>query len=285
MEPLTNISVIRGLLQKYGFRFSKSLGQNFIINPSICPRIAQAGGAAPGVGVLEIGPGIGVLTRELAARAEQVVAVEIDRRLQPILEETLGEYANAKVIFEDVMQLDLASLIRREFRTGHLVVCANLPYYITSPILMRLLEQRLPIDAITVMVQKEAAARICAPPGTRQCGAISAAIWYYSTPGQLFPVSKGSFMPAPKVDSAVIQLKLHQTPPIHPDDLALFFRVVKAAFSQRRKSISNSLLQLGGPKPNLLEAIAEAGIDPAARAETLTLDQFADLSNAIGRIL
>ena len=170
MEPLTNRSVIRDLLQRHGFTFSKALGQNFIINPSICPRIAEQGGAAAGVGVIEIGAGIGVLTAELARRAGRVVCIEIDSRLLPILSETLADFSNVSIVNKDVLKVDLPALIAREFAGMEVVVCANLPYYITSPILMSLLEQRLPIRSITVMVQKEAAKRICALPGTREIG-------------------------------------------------------------------------------------------------------------------
>ena len=239
MEPLTNRSVIRDLLQRHVFTFSKALGQNFIINPSICPRIAEQGGAAAGVGVIEIGAGIGVLTAELARRAQRVVCIEIDSRLLPILSETLADFSNVSIVNKDVLKVDLPALIAREFAGMEVVVCANLPYYITSPILMALLEQRLPIRSVTVMVQKEAAQRICAPPGTRESGAISAAVWYYSQPRLLFPVSRGSFLPAPAVDSAVIRLDIRAAPPVAVADEALFFAVVRGAFGQRRKTILN----------------------------------------------
>ena len=186
MGRLTDRGVIRDVMERHGFTFSKSLGQNFIVNPSVCPRIAQEGGAAPGVGVIEIGAGIGVLTAELARRADKVVCVEIDRRLLPILAETLAEFSNITIVNADVMKTDLAALIAREFPGMEVVVCANLPYYITSPILMSLLEQRLPIRSITVMVQKEAAQRICALPGSREVGAVSIAVRYYSQPRVLF---------------------------------------------------------------------------------------------------
>ena len=208
MPTLTDPAVIKELLQRHGFSFSKALGQNFIINPSVCPRMAELGGVAPGVGVLEIGPGFGVLTAELCRRAEKVVAVELDDRLPPILAETLAEFHNVTIVPGDVMELDLSALIAEHFAGMPVVVCANLPYYITSPVIMRLLEQPLPIRSLTVMVQKEAAQRITAAPGTRECGAISAAVWYYSTPKLLFSVSRGSFLPAPAVDSAVIRLDI-----------------------------------------------------------------------------
>ena len=282
MEPLTNRTVIRQVMEKHGFTFSKALGQNFIVNPSVCPRIAEEGGAAPGVGVIEIGAGIGVLTAELARRAEKVVCVEIDSRLLPILDETLGEFTNVTILNEDVMKVDLADLIRREFPGLPVVVCANLPYYITSPILMSLLEQRLPIRSITVMVQREAARRICAQPGTREAGAISAAVRYYSEPGILFPVSRGSFLPAPEVDSSVIRLDVLPTPAVAVEDEALFFAVVRGAFGQRRKTVLNTLsAALGLAKDETRRILEAAGVSPGARAEELTLPQFGAIANQV----
>lgn len=282
MERLTDRSVIRAVMEKHGFTFSKSLGQNFIVNPSVCPRIAQEGGAAPGVGVIEIGAGIGVLTAELARRAQKVVCVEIDRRLLPILAETLAEFQNITIINADVMKTDLAALIAREFPGMEVVVCANLPYYITSPILMSVLEQRLPVRSVTVMVQKEAAQRICAQPGTRESGAISAAVRYYSQPRVLFPVSRGSFFPAPEVDSAVIRLDLHQTPPVQVADEAALFRVIRGAFGQRRKTVLNTLsAALELPKEEVRGLLERAGVPQTARAEALTLEQFAAIAGQL----
>ena len=193
MPALTDLSTIRSLCDRYGFSLSKGFGQNFIINPGVCPRIAESAGIGPDWGVLEIGPGIGVLTEQLAKRAAKVVSVEIDRRLFPLLDETLAGYGNVKIVEGDVLKVDLRALIRQEFAGRPVAVCANLPYYITSPILMRLLEERLPVENITVMVQREAAQRLCAPPGTRQAGAISYAVAYYASPRQLFTVQPGSF--------------------------------------------------------------------------------------------
>ena len=279
MGRLTDRGVIRDVMERHGFTFSKSLGQNFIVNPSVCPRIAQEGGDAPGVGVIEIGAGIGVLTAELARRADKVVCVEIDRRLLPILAETLAEFSNITIVNADVMKTDLAALIAREFPGMEVVVCANLPYYITSPILMSLLEQRLPIRSITVMVQKEAAQRICAQPGTRDSGAISAAVRYYSQPRVLFPVSRGSFLPAPEVDSAVIRLDLHPTPPVAVADEATLFRVIRGAFGQRRKTVLNTLsAALELPKEETRALLEQAGVPATARAEALTLEQFAAIA-------
>ncbi len=282
MGRLTDRGVIRDVMERHGFTFSKSLGQNFIVNPSVCPRIAQEGGAAPGVGVIEIGAGIGVLTAELARRADKVVCVEIDRRLLPILAETLAEFSNITIVNADVMKTDLAALIAREFPGMEVVVCANLPYYITSPILMSLLEQRLPIRSITVMVQKEAAQRICAQPGTRDSGAISAAVRYYSQPRVLFPVSRGSFLPAPEVDSAVIRLDLHPTPPGAVADEATLFRVIRGAFGQRRKTVLNTLsAALELPKEETRALLEQAGVPATARAEALTLEQFAAIAGGV----
>lgn len=280
---LTDITVIKELLNRHGFAFSKAMGQNFLINPAVCPRMAEECGAGPGVGVLEIGPGIGVLTAELAKKAERVAAVEIDRRLLPILTETLAGFQNAEVIHGDVLKLDLADLIKSRFSGLRCVVCANLPYYITTPIIMGLLEQRLPVESITVMVQREAADRLCARPGERASGAVSAAVWYYSEPQKLFSVSRGSFLPAPEVDSAVIRLMVRKTPPVQPKDEARMFRVVKAAFSQRRKTAANALSAgLGIPKSETLVHLAAIGLSESVRAERMTLSDFAALSDRLG---
>lgn len=281
MKRLTDISVVKDLLSRHGFTFSKALGQNFLINPSVCPRIAELGGAAPGVGVLEVGTGIGVLTAELARRAEKVAAVELDGRLLPVLKETLAEFDNVTVINDDILKVDLHELIQREFPGMEVVVCANLPYYITSPVIMKLLEKRLPIRAITVMVQKEAAARLCARPGTRDVGAVTIAVRYFSEPKQLFTVSRGSFMPAPKVDSAVIRLDVREPAPLGFDE-AFFFQTVRACFAQRRKTVVNSVsASLGFEKRETAEALRQCGLSPTARAEELKLEEFAALARTL----
>ncbi len=190
---LSNIGNIKAILSKHGFTFSKSLGQNFLINPSVCPRMAEYGGAEKGVGVIEVGPGIGVLTCELAKRADKVVSVELDKRLLPVLDETLSEFDNIKIVNDDILKIDLKKLIAEEFDGMEVVVCANLPYYITSPVIMKLLEDKLPIKALTVMVQKEAAQRICADVGTRQSGAVTVAVNYYAKPSMLFGVFQQDF--------------------------------------------------------------------------------------------
>lgn len=282
MENLTNISVVQELARRHGFHFSKGLGQNFLINPTVCPRIAELGNARPGFGVLEIGTGFGVLTAELAKRAEKVVAVEIDQRLLPVLDETLAEFDNVKIVLGDIMKLDVAALLRQEFGSLPIAVCANLPYYITSPILMMLLESRLPLTSITVMVQKEAAQRLCAQVGTRDAGAITVGVHYYGEARQLFPVSRGSFLPAPNVDSAVIRIDLHENP--HPEGLdeVFFFRMVKAGFSQRRKTLANSLASLLGiPKQTVYAALEEAGLASSVRIEQLNMEQLFALARLL----
>ena len=282
MDSLTDISAIREILNRHGFRFSKSLGQNFLINPAVCPRMARECGADGETGVIEVGPGIGVLTRELALRAKKVVAVELDRRLLPVLSETLDGFGNVSVISGDILKIDLNELVAREFPDGKAVLCANLPYYITSPVIMRFLEEHVPVSSLTVMVQKEAARRICAQPGNRECGAVSVAVRYYAEPEILFEVSRGSFLPAPKVDSTVIRLTLRRGPREEIEDEARFFALVKAAFAQRRKTLQNAVSSgLGIPKAEAARALSRAGIEQNARAEQLTMEQFAALSNSL----
>lgn len=279
MQKLSDISTIRAVLEKNGFHFSKALGQNFLINPSVCPRMAALSGAADCAGAVEVGPGIGVLTWELSQVAKKVVSIELDKRLLPVLDETLADCDNVKILNADVMKLDLRRMIEEEFPGGEVAVCANLPYYITSPVIMRLLEERLPVTSITVMVQKEAAERLCAHPGERACGAVSAAVWYYAEPEILFQVSRGSFMPAPNVDSAVIRLRIRKTPPVEVADEPFFFRIVRAAFAQRRKTAVNSIANtLGRSKQAVAAAFDAAGVPQNARAEALTLEDFAALT-------
>lgn len=281
MQNLWNPSVIRSILLRHNFKVSKQLGQNFLINPSVCPRIAEMG-CAQGSFAIEIGPGIGVLTAELAKRAEKVAAIELDARLLAVLQETLKDFDNVEIVHADVLKTDLKRLISEKSGGRPVCVCANLPYYITSPVLMRLLESHLPIQAITVMVQKEAAERICAAPGTRAAGAISLAAHYYSRPRFLFSVSKGSFYPPPKVDSAVIQLELLPGPPVDVPSEKEFFALIRAAFSQRRKMLVNPVSgAMGIPKAQLQESMRQAGIAPNARAEQLSLEDFAGLCRCL----
>jgi len=285
MEGLSNISTVKSVMAKHHMDFSKSLGQNFLVNPAVCPRIAEEGILGEEYGVIEIGTGIGVLTNELAKRAKKVVGIEIDERLLPILEETLADHSNIKIIHADVMKTDLKAVIAEEFGEMPVCLCANLPYYITSPVLMKLLEERLPIDAITVMVQKEAADRLCALPGTRECGAVSFAVRYYSEPEVLFPVSRGSFLPPPKVDSAVIRLNVRPQDSVERELEPFLFKLVRTAFSQRRKTLVNPVSgQLGFSKQQVREALDAAGLKPTARAEELTFDRFAALARALWAI-
>lgn len=286
MYNLTDIGTIKDILARHGFHFSKALGQNFIVNPSVCPRMAEESGIDESCGVIEIGAGIGVLTAELAKRAKKVVVIEIDTKLLPILDETLKDFDNIEIINQDVLKTDLAALIKEKFDEMPVYVCANLPYYITSPVIMTLLESRLPIEAVTVMVQKEAAQRLCAPVGSRLSGAVTVAVDYYAEAQKLFDVSAGSFMPAPKVDSCVIRMDIRKEPEIEISDEKLFFRMVHAAFGQRRKTAANSISAGSGiPKDIVIKAIEECGFEPSVRAEGLNMAELADLCEKIGNLL
>lgn len=286
MSSLSDIGTIKDVMQRHGFSFSKGLGQNFLVNPSVCPRMAELGGANERAGVLEIGPGIGVLTAELAARAKKVAAVELDDRLLPVLDETLAAFGNVTVIHGDVMKLDLKKLIAEQFTDcSEVAVCANLPYYITSPVIMALLESKLPIRSVTVMVQKEAADRICAPLGSRESGALTVAVNYYAKPEILFKVSRGSFMPPPNVDSAVIRMDIREKPAYDVGDETTFFGAVRAGFSQRRKTLSNSLTSGGFlSRAQALTALEQADIPPNTRIEALDMEGLAALSRSIFQI-
>ncbi len=285
---LTDISVIREIMGRHGVSFQKKFGQNFLINQSVPERIADAAcdGMEEGLGILEIGPGIGTLTRELAERAEKVVALEIDTNLMPILAETLADFDNTTVINQDVMKTDLSELVEREFlsRGMKMSVAANLPYYITTPILMKLVESRLPFETITVMIQKEVAVRLCAPAGDSEYGAITASLSYYGKVERLFTVPAGCFLPAPKVDSAVVRIRLHKTPPVTVKSEEMLFKTIRGAFAQRRKTLANSLTTefsaLG--REGIAAAIERAGLEPSIRGERLTLADFARLSDALG---
>lgn len=282
MYNLTDINTVKSILTKHNFHFSKSLGQNFIINPDICPRMALESGLGEEYGAVEIGPGIGVLTSELCRNAKKVVALELDSRLLPILEDTLSDFDNLKIIPADALKTDFGALIKEEFHGMPVILCANLPYYLTSPMIMKLLSEKPGFESICVMVQKEAADRICAPVGSKDAGAITVAVNYYSEPEKLFNVSKSSYMPAPKVDSSVINLKIRSQPPVETDDEEFFFAVVKAAFGQRRKTAENSLSAgLGIPKAVISRSLVKCGLSPTVRAEILTMEQFAALAQAI----
>ena len=279
---IADINTVRSLLAKNGFTFKKSLGQNFLINPDVCPAMANAACDSE-TGVIEIGPGIGVLTRELAKTAKKVIAIELDERLKKILPETLSGLDNVEVIYGDALKLDLNEIIKEKLSCCKSVaVCANLPYYITSPVIMNLLESRLPITSVTVMVQKEAAQRLCAEVGTREAGAVSVAVSYYAEPHILFGVSRASFMPPPNVDSAVIQLKIRKEPPIKVKNEKEFFRLVKCCFSQRRKTLVNAVSNTAGTdKDELRAALRALGLPETVRGEQLTMEQLAALSDII----
>ncbi|MCQ2440637.1 MAG: 16S rRNA (adenine(1518)-N(6)/adenine(1519)-N(6))-dimethyltransferase RsmA [Clostridia bacterium] len=279
---LSDINELKKLLDTSGFSFKKSLGQNFIIDGSVCPKMAELS-CDENTGVIEIGPGVGVLTRELAKRAKRVVAIEIDERLKPILSKTLEDFNNIEVVFGDVMKLDLKKMIAEKFTDCKKVcVCANLPYYITSPIIMMLLESKLNIDSITAMVQAEAAERLCAKVGSRQAGAVTVAVDYYSSANILFDVKRECFLPSPKVDSAVIKLEIRQNPPINVNDEKTFFKVVKACFAQRRKTLLNTVSNtLSIDKDVLRKILEEIDLEPTVRGEQLNITQLALLSDKI----
>ena len=284
MPELTDMNYLRDVMNRHGFRTSKSLGQNFIINPTICPKIAEYGNAKTGFGILEIGTGVGVLTKELAQRADKVVAVELDEKLFPILKETLSGFENIKIIHGDALKYDLKKLIAEEFPAMDVAVCANLTYYITSPLIMKLLEDQLPVKTITVMVQKEAAQRLCAPVGSRESGAVTVAVAYYGKAVKLFDVSRGNFFPAPNVDSAVIQIEIYPENLWNVSDQALFFRMVRAGFSQRRKQLSGVLAgNLGISKTEMQEIFQSADLAPSVRIEALTMPELIQLSNVISQ--
>lgn len=282
MEKLTDIGVIKALMKKHGFEFSKGLGQNFLINPSVCPKIAEQGNAKKGFGIIEIGTGIGVLTAELAKRADKVVAIEIDDRLIPILEDTLSEFENLKIINEDVLKTDLSKIIEENFKGLDVAVCANLPYYITSPVIMKLLESRLRIKSVTVMVQKEAGKRLCAEMGTRDMGAVTVAVNYFSKPKILFDVSRGSFMPSPNVDSCVVRFDIKEDTPKGVEDEKFFFKVARGAFSQRRKTIANSVTSaLAIEKSIVLRSLEQSGLAVNVRPEQLSMEELINFSNVL----
>lgn len=280
---LCDYNTVSALLKRHGFTFSKALGQNFLINEEVCPLMAEMLGADENTGVLEIGAGVGVLSKELCKKAGKVCTIELDSRLFPVLDETLGEYKNFELIEGDAMKLDLKVLIDEHFKGFESVkVCANLPYYITSPIIMRLLESRLPIDEIEVMVQREAAQRLCAEIGSREAGAVSVAVEYFGESEILFEVGRESFFPSPKVDSAVIKITLYKEPKYKVRDEKAFFTLVKAAFSQRRKTLVNSVSStLKIPKSEIISALKTLNISESVRAEKLTMEDFVNLCDLL----
>ena len=279
---LCNINQIKGLLGRHGFRFSKSMGQNFLVADWVPQDIAAASGAGPGVGVLEVGPGIGPLTRELSRRAERVVSVELDRALLPILEETLADCPNVQVVPGDILRTDIPALMEERFAGLTPIACANLPYNITTPAITALVEAGC-FACITVMIQREVARRICAAPGSGDYGAFSVYCQYYTNPEILFEVEPACFLPPPKVTSTVVRLVPRPAWP-EVDDPAHFFRVVKAAFAQRRKTLLNSLaasLEGAPDRTRLAQAIEGCGLPAGIRGERLSIPQFAQLSQAL----
>ena len=282
-KRLSSHSATMDVVKKHGFKFTKSLGQNFLIDDNIIDKIVDGAGAGPGDKIIEVGPGIGTLTRELASRADKLMTVEIDRNLIPILADTLGDYNNVKIVNEDIIKADIRGLIDENLDGGPVKLVANLPYYITTPIIMRFLEEDINVTDIVVMVQKEVAERMNAQPGGKDFGALSVAVQYYCDTEIVAKVPRHLFVPQPNVDSIVIALRVRPERKYKLDDEALFFRVVKAAFGQRRKTLLNSISSMGTlSKDGVKEALLEAGIDEKRRGETLSLDEFALLSNTIG---
>lgn len=282
MLDVCNPQIMRSLLAQYGFHFSKSKGQNFLTQRWVPQRIAEASEIDENCGVLEVGPGFGPLTQELCLRAGKVVALEVDTTLQPVLKTTVGEFDNLEILFCDALKADLPALVREKFGDKKPVACANLPYYITSPVLTKLLESKC-FDAITVMVQKEVAQRICSKPGSADYSAFTILCNYHAQPELLFDVPASCFMPQPKVTSAVVRLKTRKEPPAQINDEKLFFRTVRASFAMRRKTLLNGLSAGFGElnKTELTQILESVGISPSVRGETLGIAEFAAISNAI----
>ncbi|MGN0529056.1 MAG: 16S rRNA (adenine(1518)-N(6)/adenine(1519)-N(6))-dimethyltransferase RsmA [Eubacterium sp.] len=281
---LCDYNTVNSILSKFGFTFSKALGQNFLIDDSVCPDMAQALDADADTAVLEVGPGIGVLTKELCRTAGKVVSVELDKRLYPVLAETLADYPNFELVAGDIMKMDLPKLFEEKFKGySKIKVCANLPYYITSPVIMTLLESNLPIDEIEVMVQREAAQRLCARVGSREAGAVTVAVRYYGDAKVLFDVGRECFMPSPKVDSAVIKISLNGGEnKYNVKSEKQFFAVVRGAFAQRRKTVANSLASsLSLNKEKIYCALEQLNLDKNIRAEKLRMEDFVNLSDLL----
>ena len=282
-----NKAAIEALLKRHGFHFSKSMGQNFLIDPAIPLEIAESSCASEQNGVLEIGPGIGALSHELCERAGKVVAVELDKTLLPILEETMARYDNFEVVSADILKTDIPALVREKFGGLTPIVCANLPYNITTPAITALIEAKC-FESITVLVQKEVAERLCAAPGTSAYGAFSVFMQYHTEPEYLFAVPRECFEPQPKVTSAVLRAVVRREPPVRVEDEKLFFRVVYAAFALRRKTLVNSLMTAFGAqltKEQVTQAVTSCGLEANIRGERLGLPEFAALSAAIGALL
>ena len=280
---LCDIKTIRQIMAMFSINFRKEFGQNFLTNPSVVEDIADNCCDKSESTILEIGPGIGSLTRELAERYDSVVALEIDKGLIPVLKYTLGDYKNVTVINEDVMKADISEILAPYFEKGPVSVCANLPYYITTPILMKLLESGLPFENITIMIQSEVADRLCAPAGGKNCGAITAVLNYYGAPEKLFTVTADNFIPAPKVDSSVVRIRLYGDKPVKPLDETTFFRTIRAAFEQRRKTLPNALSAVFNEisKEDITDIIVSCGHSANIRGEKLSVEDFAKLSDEL----
>lgn len=278
---LTSPRVVMDIVNKYGFSFTRSLGQNFLADSNILNKIVDSANLSKDDYVLEIGSGIGTMTIELAERSAKVVTIEIDKKLLPLLDETLAGLDNVEVINADILKVDIRKLISDNFGDAKIKVVANLPYYITTPIVMRFLEEGIPFDTMVVLVQKEVGMRMCATPGGKEYGALSVAVNYYARPSLKGKVPASVFVPKPKVDSAIVCIESRENPPVELIDKALFFKVVKAAFSKRRKTILNSLSssELGPDKETTLIILNKSGIDSIRRAETLDMNEYARLSN------
>ncbi|PGP44825.1 16S rRNA (adenine(1518)-N(6)/adenine(1519)-N(6))-dimethyltransferase [Bacillus thuringiensis] len=286
MKDIATPNRTKDIVEKYGFSFKKSLGQNFLIDTNVLNRIVDHAEIGTESGAIEIGPGIGALTEQLAKRVKKVVAFEIDQRLLPILDETLAPYGNVTVINKDVLKADVHEVFNEQFEEGQdVMVVANLPYYITTPILFKLLEEKLPVRGFVVMMQKEVGDRLAAKPGTKEYGSLSIAIQYYTEVETVMTVPRTVFVPQPNVDSAIIRLLKRPKPVVEVTDETFFFEVVRASFAQRRKTLMNNLSNNlnGFPKDKeLLDRIlTEVGIDPKRRGETLSIEEFATLSNAL----
>ena len=280
---LCDIKTIKELMAMFSLNFRKEFGQNFLTNISVVEDIADNCCDDCESTILEIGPGVGSLTRELASRYKHVVAIEIDNGLIPVLKYTLGSFNNITVVNQDVMKVDLGELLAPSFAKGKVSVCANLPYYITTPILMKLLESGLPFDFITIMIQTEVADRLCAVPGGKNCGAITSVLNYYGSPEKLFRVGAHNFVPSPKVESSVIRIALHKERPYKPQSEDIFFRTVKGAFEQRRKTLPNALSSAFGEltKDKITAIISDCGHSTDIRGERLTVEDFCKLSDAL----